>query len=533
MEREQMQCTPAGFESHLSANGCSGPDGAEVMDTGADISGTQLLRPTSDHTICVEVSGVHFGKLFPFTIAKPEATWSPRYVKMPFSTSNRQIRFVPGQCGGREVHRWEVIKEALDRPVFKTAKDLVGVITQYNPKYANEWTFMGLHHYLKQMDHSERQFLLEKLLPQMARLALRLPELCQLPIQLLRVGMKHAISMSQEQVACLLANAFFCTFPHRNSTHRRSEYFKFPSINFNRLFEITSQRTFEKLNTIFCYFRMVTENMPRGLVTFQRCGLDSAIEWKRSQCKVTQLRATSEGTIEDEGKGLLQVDFASAMVGGGVLGQGLVQEEVRFLINPELIVARLFTERLDESECLVITGAQRYSEYTGYSDSYRWARPHHDTTPRDPWLRRQTEIVAIDALKFSDPIDQYKPDCLKRELTKAYCGFSCRVIPDSQRTAVATGNWGCGAFNGDVKLKALIQIMAAAQAQRNVVYFTFGDVNSKTAIQKMHQVLQSRNVTVGQIYNLLEKYSQMAVTRSRPDLYDFIQSNVDCLRGRY
>ena len=27
---------------------------------------------------------------------------------------------------------------------------------------------------------------------------------------------------------------------------------------------------------------------------------------------------------------------------------------------------------------------------------------------------------------------------------------------------VATGNWGCGVFGGDVVLKALVQIMAAA-----------------------------------------------------------------------
>lgn len=52
----------------------------------------------------------------------------------------------------------------------------------------------------------------------------------------------------------------------------------------------------------------------------------------------------------------LQVDFANKFVGGGVIGCGLVQEEIRFLINPELIVSRLFTEALDDNECLVITG---------------------------------------------------------------------------------------------------------------------------------------------------------------------------------
>lgn len=50
------------------------------------------------------------------------------------------------------------------------------------------------------------------------------------------------------------------------------------------------------------------------------------------------------------------MDFANKFVGGGVIGSGLVQEEIRFLINPELIVSRLFTEALDDDECLVITG---------------------------------------------------------------------------------------------------------------------------------------------------------------------------------
>lgn len=51
-----------------------------------------------------------------------------------------------------------------------------------------------------------------------------------------------------------------------------------------------------------------------------------------------------------------QVDFANQFVGGGVTSSGLVQEEIRFLINPELIVSRLFTEALDHDECLIITG---------------------------------------------------------------------------------------------------------------------------------------------------------------------------------
>ena len=60
---------------------------------------------------------------------------------------------------------------------------------------------------------------------------------------------------------------------------------------------------------------------------------------------------------------MLQVDFANKYIGGGVLGHGCLQEEIRFLICPELIVARLFTEVLDSNEVLQVTGAQTYSTY--------------------------------------------------------------------------------------------------------------------------------------------------------------------------
>ena len=54
----------------------------------------------------------------------------------------------------------------------------------------------------------------------------------------------------------------------------------------------------------------------------------------------------------------LQVDFANKFVGGGVLGDGCVQEEIRFLINPELIVTRLFTEvRLPTLTSLLRSGS--------------------------------------------------------------------------------------------------------------------------------------------------------------------------------
>ncbi|KAG7262746.1 hypothetical protein CRUP_038265 [Coryphaenoides rupestris] len=49
-------------------------------------------------------------------------------------------------------------------------------------------------------------------------------------LPLLKVGQNHSLTLSQEQISCLLANAFFCTFPRRNS--RKSDYTNYPEINF-------------------------------------------------------------------------------------------------------------------------------------------------------------------------------------------------------------------------------------------------------------------------------------------------------------
>ena len=45
---------------------------------------------------------------------------------------------------------------------------------------------------------------------------------------------------------------------------------------------------------------------------------------------------TAKGTIEDNGHGMIQAD-RNKFLGGGVLNEGCMQEEIRFLICPELI----------------------------------------------------------------------------------------------------------------------------------------------------------------------------------------------------
>jgi len=39
---------------------------------------------------------------------------------------------------------------------------------------------------------------------------------------------------------------------------------------------------------------------------------------------------------------------------------------------------------------------------------------------------------------------------------------------------VVTGNWGCGAFSGDIRIKFLIQWIASSLANKEMIYCPFG-----------------------------------------------------------
>jgi len=69
----------------------------------------------------------------------------------------------------------------------------------------------------------------------------------------------------------------------------------------------------------------------------------------------------------------VQVNFANKRLGGGVLRLGCVQEEIRFLICPELIVAILLCENMSSNESVVITGVERFSNYNSFARNFMFA----------------------------------------------------------------------------------------------------------------------------------------------------------------
>ncbi|OEL31608.1 Poly(ADP-ribose) glycohydrolase 1 [Dichanthelium oligosanthes] len=337
-----------------------------------------------------------------------------------------------------------------------------------------------------------------EVVPNLARLLLRLPTLLEdhyskaddgaSGLRIMASQDAGTVVLGQELVAALLTCALFCLFP----TDARVEA-SLPTINFDGLFAAlinnSRQSQEQKVRCLIHYFERVTDSTPTGFVSFERKVLPCRAisdgvtypdvdEWMQSRAPLCQFRVFSTGFIEDEEQEALEVDFANRYLGGGALSSGCVQEEIRFMINPELIVGMLFMASMEDNEAIEIVGAERYGS------SFRFVGDYLDSKPSDLMGRRRTRIVAIDALDCPTRL-HYESSGLLRELNKAFCGFfyqsklqqyaklfqdsnnkdTSPTISSDEYIGVSTGNWGCGAFGGNPEIKSMIQWIAASQVQ--------------------------------------------------------------------
>ncbi|KAM3725439.1 Poly(ADP-ribose) glycohydrolase [Dirofilaria immitis] len=428
-------------------------------------------------------------KPYPIICTDPTYGWNfgKKYVRLPYSICN----MINGTA------RYEIIQNAISKLLkpLMTYKQIKECIRSYS----RVTSFDALRQLFETvLDETLRMEYLTTVVPFMAKLALQSPSLITQPIPILRRGSSGSITISQHQAASLLALAFFCTFPSRNVVNN-----DLPAVNFCRLFSLRSANVVEKLRCLMHYFHMVSKKMPTGLLTIRRQN-GSAQNWSSMHLPLSELYVSHTGTIEDDGHGMLQVDFANEYIGGGVLSSGCVQEEIRFLICPEMIVSMILCERMHHNEAIVISGAERFSDYDGYGSSFRW-RPMEkmNSFPRDRFRRLCSELVAIDALPFANRHEQFNIDVIDRELLKAYVGFA---VNNETMKPVATGNWGCGVFGGDLHLKSLIQLMASSAQKRCLCYFTFGNRKFAEDFEEIYKVLTQAGITVGQLYDLINSY---------------------------
>ncbi|XP_063697469.1 poly(ADP-ribose) glycohydrolase-like [Culicoides brevitarsis] len=483
------------------------------------------IHPSSEHTVLFEwpiVLDERFGGTPTPKSGNPH--WNQNFVRLPCARESTISVF--DDAGSETIkNRWQVIREAFATKI-NNSKELEAAILSYNENFKNKWKFRALHSLFEDdLSEEESEAFFEHSLPKIIKLALQLPELIPWAIPLLKQGNNKSVSLSQQQVGSLLANAFLCTFPRRNSNSDQHEYANYPNINFSRLFQSSGQAVLEKIKCICHYFRRITSpgQAPSGVLTISRRFVKDFPKWSTLEVPVTRggFIVDDSGTIEDA-TGKLQVDFANKFLGGGVLGHGCVQEEIRFVICPELLVSMLFVECMKPNEAVLVTGAERFSNYSGYASTFKWSGNHEDTTQWDTSRRKQCTIVAIDALAFRDGRHQYKEELMLRELNKAFVGFYHEL--SSPPPAVASGNWGCGAFGGEPLLKSLLQLIVCAQINRPLHYFTFHDEELKQNLEQIFDFLRTNNVLVKDLWRSLKEFSVKKLEIE--ELYPFIQQSV-------
>jgi len=464
----------------------------------------------------------------------PRDVWDGDHVRFPWSKDN----LYPQEQEGRKIlaSRWHLVISALTSNPIDSSRKLEQAILSYNTRYKDkyDWSFDGLHYLFEEvLEPEESEAFFGTTLPGMIELLRASPSILTAAIPLLKAGKTHSITLSQQQVAVILVNAFFCTFPRRNASKPNSEFSNYPMINFNALFMKNSRRMtacLEKLKCLLCYFSQIVASPRTGLITFSRLCLPPSHlpSWFTSPSTLSKLHISTEGKIETEGAGFLQADFANEFVGGGVLRSGLVQEEIRFTICPELIASMLFSECMQDTEAIFVVGVEQYSCYSGYGDSFRFEGRMKDPTERDTSGRRLTCLVAMDAIRFSgDKEVQFRSDKIEREIKKAFVAFDGQKNKAENLPAVATGNWGCGAFGGDPRLKLLLQLVAASEAGRDLIYFTFGDEELMLESGHVYRRLVDDGVTVGQLMTILASFYDSARTKEGKELFEFILQKLD------
>lgn len=334
-------------------------------------------------------------------------------------------------------------------------------------------------------------------------------------VRLLTEGSSHTVQLSQRQITCLVALGFFRLVPAAsNATKLRNA----GCLTFDRWFHDNSAR--EQLRCLFGYFdkrsaqfQPGTNNTGRMMTVSRKRAPKLSIEdWqqRRSPLLALAVHSNADDRIEHAGGGQIEIDFANAAIGGGVLGGGKAQEEIRFLICPDLFACIVLCEHMDPTEAIEVCGVEQCSQYVGYGRSFRYKS---DLGQRESLCTAfGSRVVAIDAAPCIGD-SQYSVDLLLRELTKAHAGFmssDADVQEDGEAktmAAVATGNWGCGVFGGDVHFKSLIQWAAASFVGRSVNYYPFCSHVGLDLPVVVRKFMGSSYNTVGDLCNVLSKYN--------------------------
>ena len=303
------------------------------------------------------------------------------------------------------------------------------------------------------------------------------------------------IQLTRKQTALLFLLSFFGLMPnnfsrtYNNFNVSQVLFAKFgPQFEFGRCF----------LNYLTVIGKWISDNNPileqKIIYIRQKINRNFHNLEKRNFINLCEVNFIKEGSLL-EGDASYCLDFANKLIGGSTLNGGCVQEEILFAIEPEAIISMLFMEEMDENDAIGIFNTIQYSKYKGYRQTFSF---DGNMVSYSGSIKKH-RIIAIDAgqndkqlLNINKDFNKYK-EIILRDLYKAYAGFNLINSENNYQKSIATGNWGCGVYQGIHQLKFLEQWIAASFAGvQRLDYYTFNEKKMEDAIQ-YYQNIKNNN----------------------------------------
>jgi len=284
------------------------------------------------------------------------------------------------------------------------------------------------------------------------------------------------IELTKEKTFVIMSLSFFGLFPYGfTELLRNSEYAQCMANYYVRTWKEFSTNPGWMQKPMKIERRVLTRN--------------AQPDWANSTKTLTGLVIHDEKIGIEDLRDTCQVNFADPYPGGTLPSShgDIVQEEILFLVYPELFITCLLVPRIDSREAILVTGLTRTNKYKGY----QWTFGYQGDFDKDT---NDISILHMDAL----PGGERDENTLNRELNKAYIAFTA----DTGSKPIGTGHWGCGAFGGSHQRKAIIQLIAAAEAGVSLEYTTYG-TRHINGFQVFYDELVKNNITVGQLYSSL------------------------------
>ena len=317
-------------------------------------------------------------------------------------------------------------------------------------------------------------------------------------IETLKTCDNKFIELNRKQVALIFLLSFFDLIDVKSTDNKN--YFIVSNILFTK-YENTFQFGRCFLNYLTVIGRWLAENNPilEEKIVFGRKNEKSKDYLEKSDVELCKLKLIDTKESLFNGDASYGVDFANKYIGGGALNGGCVQEEILFAIEPEAIVSLFFMEVMDDNDAIAIFNTIQYSKYDGYG----WDFIYTGCAIDDKNIKKN-RIIAIDAICVGSYGSYFAiKNEINRDIHKAYVGFSLAQSDNNIPKTIATGNWGCGAFNGNHELKFIQQWIAASYAGiERLDYYTFKDKNM-ILVEKYYEKIKNKFKTARELYEAL------------------------------